>query len=306
MKKKKGGGVKKYDLAICAVFKNEAAYLQEWIEYHRLVGVAHFYLYNNNSNDEYLIVLKKYILDEIVTLKDVPGEVAQGDVYRQCILENQQDVKWIAIIDLDEFICLKYELSGALKFNKSKNCNEAISGPLLNEWLAKFKYFPALKFWWKRFGSSGLIKRDSKRLVIEDFIFCERDNINHNSCKPFLNLDYYDKFNFTDIHQPTILIWLGLFSIKILPFNVFGFFDYLAKRFRPVQINHYITKSYNEFYKRKLIQLTLKYSNNANLQMSTEEAENSMNWIDINSTERDYSIMRFLPKLKKIINDTAQ
>ena len=38
---------KKYKLSICAIFKNEANYLKEWIEYHRMVGVEHFYLYNS-------------------------------------------------------------------------------------------------------------------------------------------------------------------------------------------------------------------------------------------------------------------
>ena len=38
-------------LAICAVYRNEAPYLREWIEFHRLVGVERFFLYNNRSTD---------------------------------------------------------------------------------------------------------------------------------------------------------------------------------------------------------------------------------------------------------------
>lgn len=30
-------------LAVCAIFRDEAPYLAEWIEFHRLVGVEHFY-----------------------------------------------------------------------------------------------------------------------------------------------------------------------------------------------------------------------------------------------------------------------
>ena len=115
------GGGKRYELAICAVFKNEAAYLEEWIEYHKLIGVAHFYLYNNKSDDGYLSVLKKYILDGEVTIKDLPNEIYQGDVYKECVLQHHQDIKWLAIIDIDEFICLKYDLSGELIYDKSKN-----------------------------------------------------------------------------------------------------------------------------------------------------------------------------------------
>jgi hypothetical protein len=43
----------KHYLSICAIFKDEAPYLQEWIEFHRLLGVEKFYLYNNNSRDNF-------------------------------------------------------------------------------------------------------------------------------------------------------------------------------------------------------------------------------------------------------------
>ncbi len=301
--KKYGGRGRRYELAICAVFKNEVAYLQEWIEYHKLIGVAHFYLYNNQSDDEYLAVLKKYILDGEVTVIDVLNETTQADVYKECILQHHQDIKWLAIIDIDEFICLKYDLSGELIYNKSKNANNAKSGPFFNQWLRQFEYFPALKFFWKQFGSSDLIERDLKRLVIEDFIFCEKDNIKFNHCKSILNMNYFDKFNFSDCHQPLVRLQLGPFHIKLMPFNVSGIFDYLAKRFRPVQINHYSTKSYNEFNKRKLPKLSLI---NIPQILSEEELIENINWININCTERDYYIMRFLPLLKKKINDQAR
>jgi hypothetical protein len=44
---------KKYPfyLAMCAIAKNEGRYLQEWIEYHKLLGVEMFYIYDNESTD---------------------------------------------------------------------------------------------------------------------------------------------------------------------------------------------------------------------------------------------------------------
>lgn len=36
---------KKYNVSICAIFKNEAPYLKEWIEFNNIVGVNHFYMY---------------------------------------------------------------------------------------------------------------------------------------------------------------------------------------------------------------------------------------------------------------------
>ena len=60
----------KYKFAICSMFKNEAKFLKEWIEFHRLIGAEHFYLYNNESTDNYLEVLKPYIDKNIVELID--------------------------------------------------------------------------------------------------------------------------------------------------------------------------------------------------------------------------------------------
>ena len=31
-----------YEFAICTIFKNNASYLKEWIEFHRMMGVEHF------------------------------------------------------------------------------------------------------------------------------------------------------------------------------------------------------------------------------------------------------------------------
>jgi len=44
---------KKFHVSICAIFKNEAPYLREWIEFHRIVGIDHFYMYNNRSDDDF-------------------------------------------------------------------------------------------------------------------------------------------------------------------------------------------------------------------------------------------------------------
>ena len=59
---------KKYKVSICAIFKNEAFYLKEWLEFNHLVGVEHFYMYNNKSEDRFEAVLEPYIKKGLVTL----------------------------------------------------------------------------------------------------------------------------------------------------------------------------------------------------------------------------------------------
>lgn len=39
-------------LAIVAIAKNEAEYIREWVVFHKIIGVSHIYLYNNDSTKE--------------------------------------------------------------------------------------------------------------------------------------------------------------------------------------------------------------------------------------------------------------
>lgn len=61
---------KKHYLSILSIFKNEAPFLKEFIEYYLLMGVDHFYLYNINSEDDYADILRPYIDKGIVTFLD--------------------------------------------------------------------------------------------------------------------------------------------------------------------------------------------------------------------------------------------
>lgn len=36
-------------VALCVIVKNQAADLQEWLQYHRFIGISRVYLYDNNS-----------------------------------------------------------------------------------------------------------------------------------------------------------------------------------------------------------------------------------------------------------------
>lgn len=56
-------------LAICAIFKNEAPWLKEWLVYHRtILKVDRFYLYNNQSTDHYKEILQPFIEEGLVEL----------------------------------------------------------------------------------------------------------------------------------------------------------------------------------------------------------------------------------------------
>ena len=91
-------------LAICAVFKDEAEYLREWIEFHQLMGVERFYLYNNNSADRYLDALQPHLDSGAVVLHEWPQHPAQLQAYDHCLRTHGAETDWLAFIDLDEFL----------------------------------------------------------------------------------------------------------------------------------------------------------------------------------------------------------
>jgi len=143
-----------YDLAVVAIFKDEGHYLKEWLDYHLLAGVEHFYLYNNDSSDDYKEVLAPYVEKNLVTLIDFPGKMMQYPAYEDAIENYRFECRYMAFIDLDEFI-----------FPKT---NRSIV-EVVDEILLRFSNATGLAINWQCFGSNGQEKADYSRGVLERF-----------------------------------------------------------------------------------------------------------------------------------------
>jgi len=94
----------KHDVSIVCIFREEAPFLDEWIKFHVSMGVSHFYLYNNFSTDAFQEVLKPYLEQKLVSFYDWPVEVGQLAAYRHCVKKHAMDTRWMAFIDVDEFL----------------------------------------------------------------------------------------------------------------------------------------------------------------------------------------------------------
>ncbi len=138
------------NLAICAIFKNEAEFLDEWIKFHLGVGVGHFFLYNDNSTDNYLAVLSDWIKKEVVTLIEWPEYKNQIDAFNHCLTNNRSSTKWIAFLDLDEFLF-------------------SPTGELLPAILERYAEAAAVFVYWQLFGSSNQQEHPSGGSVIETY-----------------------------------------------------------------------------------------------------------------------------------------
>jgi len=91
-------------LSVRAIAKNEGRYFREWIEFHKLVGVEKFYIYDNSSSDDTREVLAPYIKSGLVEYTFWPGAKRQYGAYEDCVRRHKFDTRWLALIDLDEFM----------------------------------------------------------------------------------------------------------------------------------------------------------------------------------------------------------
>lgn len=150
-------------LSVCAIYRDEAPYLREWVAFHRLVGVERFFLYNNRSSDEHLEALAPYVEDGTVEVRDwrlYPGQVA---AYEHCAREHARDSRWIAFIDVDEFLF-------------------SPTGRPVSELLAGYEQWPGVGVNRTVFGTSGHVTAP-EGLVIENYVRRGRDEATARAIK---------------------------------------------------------------------------------------------------------------------------
>lgn len=269
---------KKYNVAVCAIFKNEAPYLKEWLEYNHLVGVEHFYMYNNNSEDEYESVLAPYIQSGLVTLIQWPHNQAQIRCYKDCIKNYSDETKWLGFIDIDEFIVPKAadNLYSLLKpFEKNRG---------------------SVKLYWRMYGTSGRMNRNMQGLVSEDFTVCWDKYYEVGKCfyNTAFDFDYDTKKN-DGLHH---CFWANYKGMNLPPVNVFdrvciGIHNSVPHVQMPVQLNHYFTKSVEEY--------AMKKSKGDVFFAQNPHDEEYFYHHEMYCTSTDYSAYKYLVKLKLIM-----
>ncbi len=220
-----------YHISLCIMFKDEKPYLREWIEYHRMMGVDHFYMYDNNSSDGFEAVTDPYEREGVVTLVRWPQEHSQVACYEDCIKNFQSESDWIGFIDVDEFLVPVAE--------------ESLAG-----FLDKFSNRPAVLIYWRFFGSGGMLERDTSRLVMEDFVVASEKLYNKGKCFFNSNFDYY--FGYPRNSSMFHYLWTISHGHPVPPVDMFGRTTLhgrskpAGRKKIPMQLNHYAVKSFYE------------------------------------------------------------
>ena len=274
-----------YHLAICTMFKNEAPWVREWLEYHRLLGFEHFYRYDNESNDGTLNVLQPYVergIVKIIPWENIPERCDpratdfscyQLTAFNNCIQRTVGIVDWLAVIDIDEFIVPV----------KSKESFHALLKKLLqypDE--KKGKYIGSLKMSWIVYGTSGVWEIPTGKLMTESLYM--------RALK-----DYKTHYLTKCLHRPEAVADCCVHDAKLKK-------GYIEKKVPPgyIRINHYWARDEKSFFMKRF-GLSFKVPEELQEKLAPEVFQEISSMLDELNQVRDTAIFPYLPALREAL-----
>lgn len=97
-----------YRLTICALAKNENAYINEWVKYHVDLGVEFIYLYDNNDRNVSYVgdCIDAPYRDRVLVIdkRGLNLRSKQQVVYNEWLSTYAKDTEFCIFIDIDEFV----------------------------------------------------------------------------------------------------------------------------------------------------------------------------------------------------------
>jgi len=256
-------------LVIAAIFKNENSYLWEWLEFHRLVGVDHFYLYDNDCGEEAMAILAPYEADGVVTRHtwthfdgtrhDRPTRLGGQDknhlAFNHAARHHRAECDWMLKIDIDEFLVpLVGETIPPLLDRYDRDRVKGVQLPRIN------------------FGHSGHLTRPNG-LVIESYLEREAEISDHKDIANTKFLTDNDWMN--SAHRWGYRWFCGARLVR--PRDV-----------STMRVHHYYTKSFEESRNRQNMMRT---------RPSTRDEFEAQN-AHLNEVH-DETMLRFAPELRR-------
>lgn len=222
----------KMDIIICSLIKNEHNYLKEWIDYHLSIGFTKIYLFEDYGSTSHKDITDNYDNVILQTLKEYGIEYStnlcmnQESTYNKFSKNLENKNIWCAFIDVDEFVTLDKEYNNIQEICKIYNQEKGI---FLN---------------WKQYGSSGNIYYENKPVRERFTKTCDiYTNDEWCACKSFVNFNNIDLNNIQKIGHH---IWIGLKNT--IGTEEFG--ESINYKYKTIWLNHYFTKSWEEWCNR--------------------------------------------------------
>ncbi|TCR92219.1 glycosyltransferase family 92 protein [Rhizobium sp. BK376] len=225
-------------IAIAVCVKDEANYIEEWVRFHRAVGICHFIVYDNGSSDQTCALLRQALDADMLTIVPWAGQISDagedrlidGQVvaFAHAILNFGGAFRRMAFVDADEFLL-------------------PMRGKTVEEALAAVGDFPNVSLPWHMFGTSGHKTKPKGPLAL---------NYTKRASDPLSNEEHVT--NFKCIVDPCEVIEVSVHQFKTREFGDLTAND-AGKRFsrrarksrefysnRFLQLNHYYSKSEEE------------------------------------------------------------
>ena len=110
---------KKYKLSMFTLFRDDYSLLRAWIDYYKLLGVEHFFLYYNGRVASDVQKYMEQFDKDIYTLVewDYSKQKTQRMAINSAIYKYKSYTKWLAIFDIKEYIVCDSLLDCVEKYN---------------------------------------------------------------------------------------------------------------------------------------------------------------------------------------------
>lgn len=228
----------RHGVAIAVMLKNEQVYIEEWLRFHRAVGIRHFYFYDDATTDDTFDIVAKTLPRDSFTvvpwsmrMADAPRKVvlnAQTLAFAHAILNFGPAFRWMAFIDVDEFLLPK----------RGDTVEEALQGA---------RGFPNISLPWHMFGTSGH-KTRQEGPALRNYTMRGADPMNRRANgSNFKCIVDPSKVSFVSVHQFQTADFGELTSNdagKTATRRGRKANDFYSSRF--LQLNHYYSKSAEE------------------------------------------------------------
>ncbi len=269
-----------FQISAACVINNEARFLKEWLDFHILIGIEHFFLFNNRSTDDYFDVLAPYVKQGIVDIINWDTGSATGDQWIYLEAEALSSAlrlahgrsKWLALIDTDEYLF-------------------PVQTESLSETLQEFEPYGSVSVRYTVFGTSSVERIPSDKLLIETLTRSCTDTSQHNKLfKSIVRPEFVDSC----INSHFCELMPGFINITedLKPLNPETIGNIQNKK---LALNHYWTRDLDYFKAHKLPRLS-------NWGISADEC--MRNIAELNAIERT-DILRFVPALKDQMSDAV-
>lgn len=138
-------------ICLVAIIRDEERFLDEWLIYHRLLGIDHFFLYDDDESSplsKFLSCHRNYI--SVIAWQEMQADktrhLNQIKAYNHAFNKFIKGFEWVVFLDADEFIVLKQHTT-------------------IKEFLKDFEQANSISLNWHIFGHNGFYE-DPKRLII--------------------------------------------------------------------------------------------------------------------------------------------